>query len=67
MLRQNGRIFRIFCPTRILSLGHISGIEYAPCVCRRTSYTSFLSVNGSGFEAKLSVKALAITWVNVIG
>ena len=29
--------------------------------------TSFLSVNGSGFEAKLSVKALAIMWVTVIG
>ena len=29
--------------------------------------TSFLSVDGSGFEAKLSVKALAIMWVTVIG
>ena len=66
MLRQKGRIVRLFCPTRIFSLGHVSGIEYAPCVCRRTSYTSFLSVNGSDFEAKLSVKALAITWVAVI-
>ena len=29
--------------------------------------TSFLFVNGSGFEAKLSVKALVIMWVTVIG
>lgn len=29
--------------------------------------TSFMFVNGSGFEAKLSVKTLVIMWVTVIG
>ena len=29
--------------------------------------TSFMYVNGSGLEAKLSVKALVIMWVTVIG
>ena len=55
MFRQKGRIFHLFCPTR-LSLEHISGMEYGPCVfvSLRINYTSHLdfdpSLNGSGFE-----------------
>ena len=45
-LLAKGYKFSFFCPTR-LCLEHIIGIEYVPCVCRRTSYTphvDFVSV-----------------------
>ena len=56
MFRQKGRIFRLFCPTR-LSLDHISGMEYVPCVFVVEQITLHILtliqfVNGSGFELR---------------
>lgn len=70
MFRQKGRIFRLFCPVVYLWNTLPESNKFLVSVVKQVTLhmlTSFLSVNGSGFEAKLSVKALSITRVTVVG
>lgn len=67
--RQKGIIFRLFVRHVCVWNTSESNMFLVFVVEQVTLHmlTSFLSFNGSGFEAKLSVEALAIMWVTVIG
>ena len=65
IFRQKGIIFRLFCPTRLPESNMFLVFVVEQVILHML--TSFMFVNGSGFEAKLSVKALVIMWVTVIG
>lgn len=64
-LSVKGHNFSVFCPTRLPESNMFLVFVVEQVILHML--TSFLFVNGSGFEAKLSVKALVIMWVTVIG